>query len=848
MNRPPEHDGLTIERRPGGFRELISDARFAVRTLRKDIAFTTAALATLAVGIGITTAVFTVVNGVLIRPLPYSDPSRLEMIWFTSPRAGMGNEIPLSVGFFADLVESQRSFKTVAGFQPWSPSLSTGGKPEVVSAAHVSPTFLGTLGVRPMLGRDFTATDAEIGAPDVALISHTLWQRRFAGDPAIVGKRIDIGEKSFTVIGVTPRGFAFPRGAELPAYAQFGPRTDLWAPLVINPATRQEYRAMGTLTIGRLASKATTAQARTELATILENSLKGKPKRNNPLTYDLIDIQSQAGRHIRGPLLFLMGAVLFVLFVSCANVTNLLIARTSARRREFAVRAALGAGRFRIARQLVTENLMIGIAGTALGVLASSLATKGMLTLVPGSLPRSDDIGIDWRVIAGASSIAIFIGTTLGLASTFQVRWDSLAATLRDAGARATVRRATGAARGALVVVEISLSVMLVIGAMLLASTFMQLQRRAPGFIADHAMTAGIVVPVPAQAVIGGNPANAGALAGPRYAQFYSQLIDRLSKAPGVRGAAAATSLPLMSQASTSGVRVEGEPPPELGKIPLAEFMVVEGEYFRTMGIKVLAGREFGPTDRATSAPVIVVNREFERRYLDGRALDKQLHTPFDATNGIVPRTIIGVVDDVSSTTLDEAPKPQVYLSGQQLPVNSTNIVIRTSGDPTPMLAVLEREVSALDPRAAVSDAQSLQTIVDNSLARQRFSMAVMGVFATAALFLTVVGLYGVIVLSAGERRKEIGVRLALGARSADVVRLVLSEGFRLTSMGIAIGVLGAYGLHRFVSSMLFGVSATSPLVYATSAVAIAAVALVATYAPAHRASRADPAIVLRGD
>ena len=420
------------------FRALVMDLGFAARTLRKNVAFTAAALATLTVGIGITAAVFTVVNGVLLRPLPYRDPSRIEMIFLSSSRAGYGNEIPLSIGFFADLQANQKSFSGVAAFQPWTPSLSDGAKTELVSAARVTTSLFGVLGIRPAFGRTFNDADGEPGAADVALVSHALWQRRFGGDPSVVGRRIDLGSKSFTIIGIMPPGFAFPRGAELPALTQFSARTDVWAPLAFTKADRGEYRVLSTLAIGRLAPDVTVQHARADLAGVIEASLKAHPRRT-PLAYDLIDMQAQAGRHISNTLLFLMGSVVLVLLIACANVTNLLVARTATRRREFAVRAALGAGRARIARQLVAENLLLGAVGTGLGIVVSMAATRAMLSLVPGSLPRADDVTVDWRVVALAGVIAIFVGSVLGLVSALHVRPRNLSATLRDAGARSTV-------------------------------------------------------------------------------------------------------------------------------------------------------------------------------------------------------------------------------------------------------------------------------------------------------------------------------------------------------------------------------------------------------------------------
>jgi putative ABC transport system permease protein len=545
---------------------FVMDLGFAVRALRKNAAFTAACLTTLGVGIGITAAVFTVVNGVLLRPLPYTDPSRIETIWLTSSRAALGNEIPLSIGLFSDLRSSQKSFSSVAGVQSWTPSLADGGTSELVSAARVTPSVFTVLGIHPALGRGFTDADGEPGAAHVALIGDALWRRRFSRSPSVIGRRVDLGSSSYVIVGVMPAGFSFPRGGELPPALQFAPRTELWAPLAFTEADRQEYRVLSMTAVGRLAPGVSVSQAKADLGSVMAASVAVHP-RKNPLAYDLTDMQTQAGRHVRGTLLFLMAAVSFVLFIACANVTNLLIARTATRRREFAVRAALGAGRGRIARQLITENLLLGTIGTALGLLVSVAVTHAMLALVPGSMPRVDDVAVDWRVAVGAGLTAIVVGSVLGAVSALQVRVGTLAATLRDAGARSTAGRGTGIRRNALVIAEISLAVMLVIGALLLTTSFVRLEHVEPGFEPKSTLVAGVVLPIPPAEDRDGKR-----FGNPHFAQVYAQLVERVSKSPGVTAVAASSMVPLSSTAGVSNVRVANEPMPEAGKMPLAEF------------------------------------------------------------------------------------------------------------------------------------------------------------------------------------------------------------------------------------------------------------------------------------
>jgi putative ABC transport system permease protein len=821
--------------------ELVMDVRFAARTLRTNVAFTAASLLTLALGIGATTAVFTVVNGVLLRPLPYADPSRLEMIWLSSKRDGLGSELPLSAGFFSDARSQTKSFSAMAAFRSWSYTLTTDGDPEQLSGVRTTPSLFSVLGVRPLLGRAIADADAQPGASKVAIVSYALWQRRFGGSASVVGRRVDLGGDPFTIIGVMPPDFAFPRGAELPPGLQFAMRTELWTPLVFEPR-ELELRNYGTLNlaaIGRLRPGVTASAARSELSAHFR-AWRNANARTLDLDYRLLDLQQQASKQVRRALLFLMGAVAFVLFIACANVTNLLVARTAGRRREFAVRAALGAGRARIARQLVTENLLLAAGGTILGVALSIWATRAMLALVPGSLPRLDDVRIDWRVTLTAGLIAAAVGGAFGLVSTIQVRWRALAGVLHDSGVRSTGGAARSAGRRALVVAEVSLSLMLIIGAGLLAASFGRLQRVSPGFDPKGTLTAGVSLPI----ANGFNPARDG----PTWARFFGELTDRLARSPGVRSVGAVSTLPLSGGVEGGAMAIVGQPKPEAGQAPHAEYAVVEGDYFRTMAITLLGGRVFSRVDGASSPRVMIVNREFARKYFAGRsAVGQQIICYFDFYD-TTARTVVGVVGDVRQTALDAPPQPQVYVPQQQMPYPSLRVVIRTDADPMTAVPMLRREVAALDRRLAVADVHTIQDVFDESLARQRFSVTIIGCFAGSALLLAMIGLYGVIALGVGQRRREIGVRMALGARPSDVLRLVLGEGARITTAGVALGLLGAVAISRLMTSMLYGVSATSVPVYLTATVAIVAVTFVATFLPARKATRVDPTTALRAE
>ena len=819
--------------------ELSTDIRFALRTLRKNAGFTAATLATLALGIGAATAVFTVVNGVLLRPLPYPDPSRLVMIWMSSKQ--YGEELPLSSGFYSDLAAGTQSLAQTAAFRTWRYSIaSTKTEGEQLEGARVTPSFFDVVGIRPALGRAFTAADAEIGATPVVILSDALWRRDMGGDRAILGRQIEMSGQRFTVVGVMPPSFAFPRGAELPAGLQFGARTLLWTPMGFTEKERQAYATQNMAAIARLKPGATTPQFQTAITAILERwRLAVAPKLD--LHYAITTLRDQAAEHVRRGLLFLLAAVGLLLCIAWANVTSLLVARTARRQREFAVRAALGAGRGRIAGQLITENIILAIGGSLIGLAVSVWATRAMLALVPGSMPRADDIGIDWRVITAVSVTAIVAGIAFGFAAATQAGFDRLAATLRD-GTRSSTGRHTTVGRRVLVVAEVALSLMLVIGAALLTTSFARLQRVEPGFDASRVFTASVVLPVPGEF----NPARDGA----GWAQFFRQLQGRLAQGAGVEAAGAVSVLPLADAVETGSTATIGEPPPIPGKAHATEYLVVEGDYFRAMRINLLGGRTFGAADVADGPPVVIVNREYARKYLGGTAaaLTHQIRTYFDFSNGRAVRAIVGVVENVQNGSLDAPAQPQVYLPEQQMNYPGLEVVLRTRDDPMAALPLLKREMSAADSRAAIAHPRTMQLVFDESLARQRFNMTLITIFAAVALLLAMIGLYGVISLMVNNRRREIGVRMALGARAADVLRMIVAEGATIAVFGVAVGLLGAFALNRFVATLLYDVSPTSIAIYGTAAVITVLVTMAATLAPARRATRVDPTVALRSD
>ena len=827
--------------------DVTKDLSFAIRSLRRAPAFTTAAIATLALGVGATLAVFTVVNGVLLRPLPYDDPARIQMIWLVNRTPGSDVwDMPLSSGLFTDIARESRGFEAMAAFRAWPYALATPGNPEAESipGARVSPALFTVLGVRPQLGQPFAAADARVGAPNVAMISHDLWQRRFGGDRAIIGKPVTLSGSSFTVTGVMPPGFAFPRGAELPAPFGFGLRTEVWTPLVFDSTDARNYSLQNLSVVGRLPSSGSRLAANAELNGIVRRFLD----ENAPtlkLEYVVRPLADQAGQTVERQLLILLGAVVLVLLIATANVASLLVARIGSRQRELTLRAALGAARGRIARQLVTEHLVLAIAGTAIGLVIAFWTTKVMVALVPGSLPRADDIGLDWRVLSVATLVALVAGTAFGLAATAAVRWSRLHDALHEGDARSagSVRHRYG--RRLIVAAEVALSLMLLIGATLLTRSFIALQRVQLGFTASNVLTANVGVPVAGRF----NPTRDGA----QWVATFRDITARVASAPGVSAAGMVSSLPLSGRYEGGGLRIPGvtyEP----GQGPSASYSVVVGEYFKAAGIRLLAGRFFDTSDDDPDRATIILNREAARSLFgsESAAIGRELQAMFEMRRDRPPRTVVGVVDVVRQMSVDEQDRMQVYVPQAQYPYPGHSLVVRaTAGaarDPASLMTMVKREARAVNPLVTVKDGRLWADVVSDSMGRQRFNMTLIGVFAALALVLAIVGLYGVLALIVGQRRREIGVRLALGAQPWTVVRMILREGAAMALVGVVLGLGGALALTRVMKTLLYDVSTTDAWTFSGAVVLITLVALGATYIPARRAARVDPKTALAGD
>ncbi|HKG92444.1 MAG TPA: ABC transporter permease [Gemmatimonadaceae bacterium] len=820
---------------------VLSDFRYALRTLRRSPGFAVVAVLTLALGIGATTAVFTVVNGVLLRPLPYADPDRLALVWISGPATtGPAPRLPLSAGVFTDARERVRTFDGFAAFRSRSFALAENGEAaEQVRGAGASAGLFEVLGVKPRIGRTFSAAEDRPGAEKVVVLSDALWRRKYGASPSVLGRQITLSGDRYTVIGVMPPGFAFPRGAELPGALQFPARTQLWTPMAFTELELSPQRK-GTLNlaaVARLRPGVTPERAEQDLSavsTALRDSWGGFARGYGMVA---VGLREQGVAPVRSRLLLLLGAVALVLLIACANVANLLVARTAARRREMAVRSALGAGRGRLVRQMVAENVVLAAAGAVLGAVLAMWGKDAMLALVPGDLPRADDVVIDARVLAATLLLAVAAGVAFGVVAAAHAARARIGEALSASGTKVAGGPRQLRMRRTLVAAEVALSLMLLVGAGLLGTSFARLQRVPPGFEPAGAITGGLLLPFTGEF----NPARDGA----RWRTTFDRYLERVRALPGVRSAGGVSSLPLTGAVEFTVFAVDGRPRPASAEdAPSAAYAVVTPGYFEAAGMQIRQGRPITDADRADAAPVVVVNEALARKHWPGEsAVGKRITIGFDER---VSREVVGVVGDVKLISLDAETTPAVYFPLEQVPYPFLSIVVRTQGAPAAQAPALRGALRETDPALAFDELRTLDDVFAASLATRRFSMVVLGFFAALAMLLAMVGLYGVISYAVAQRTREIGVRMALGARPEDVARMVLGESALVVGAGLAAGVVGALLLTRLLRSQLYAVSAADPSVYAAVALSLAAVAMVAAYIPARRATKVDPMVALR--
>ncbi len=805
---------------------LGQDVRYAFRTFRRAPGFTAVAVLSLALGISATTAIFSAVNGLLLRPLPYRDPDRLVTIGVTNRKLQLGlDELPVTAPLLRYWRERATSCEAIAAFTPIAYNLTGAGDPVRIRGARVTANLFGLLGVKPQLGRGFRAEEDQPGRDGVVLISDLLWKRSFGANSAILGRKLLLDGVPFTVIGVMPPGFQYPGNGD--GLTLFGPveRPDVWKPLALSTEEQQEHGNFTYQAIARLKPGVGVERARAEFGALAEQYVKGT----------FLDIQfgwellvsrldDKVASRFRTAVLVLFGAVALLLLIACANVANLLLARAARRSGEMAVRLALGAGRLRLMRQLLTESVLLSLAGGALGVMLASGILGVFPSLAPASTPRLEAVAMDVRVLAFALAVSVCTGLLFGLAPALEAFRPAWGAGSKHGGRRTRTRQA-------LVVVEVALSLVLITGASLLIKSFVVLVQTPAGFRAENVVT--MLLPLTA-------PAYRDFV---KRVLFMRELIASVEAQPGVQAAGAIDMLPLTGENNISDISVEGAPRDDVSQVPIAEFRNITPEYFRAMGITVRAGRALGEHE---GAPVAIVSRTAARRFWPGvpdptgRRFKRghEPETPY--------LTVVGIVDDVRSSGLDVVPRPQVYQPYTHNNNPEMSLAVRTSSDPSRLIAAIRAEIRRIDKDVPAMDVRVMREVVARSVSGRRFQMLLVAVFAALALALALVGIYGVISYSAAQRTHEIGLRMALGALPRDTLALVLKEGMALAAAGVAIGAGAAFAVTPVLRGFLYGVSAADAGVFAVSALVLLATAFVACYLPARRAAATDPLVALR--
>jgi predicted permease len=806
-------------------RTLLQDLRYAARALRASPGFTLVAALTLALGVGANTAIFSVVHAVLLRPLPFAEPDRLVRA-FTVNDGIPGSMSPPD---FLDFRAQNHVFQGLAAYDALDFTLTALGEPARLPGVSVTSGFFETLGVRPLLGRTFRAEESRPDRSRVVLLSHALWRQRFGGDPGVLGRTVTLDGRSYTVVGVMPPGFDYPA------------RRELWTPIpededfTSEENRRGEYLAV----IGRLRPGATLDQAAADLAALAGRLAREHPETNTAIGASVASLEEHLVRDVRRPLLVLLGAVAFVLLVACANVANLLLVRASARESELAVRAALGAGRLRLLRQLLTESLLLGTIGGGVGLLLASWGAAALVRLAPPGIPRVEGVGMDGPVVVFALGVALLTALLFGTVPALQSTRPALAATLKEGGRGALGARHGARTRGLLVVAETALAVVLLVGAGLLLKSFVRLLEVDPGFRFERRLAFELQLPDSDY----GDDARKDA--------FYRSLLERLDALPGVLSAGAVTGLPLSGTNFLISFDVEGRPPARPGQSVAMQVRIATPEYFETMGIPLRRGRLFSDADRAAAPQVVLLSEPAVRRFFPGEdPLGKRIDLGWTRGHSEtrVGGEVVGIVGGVKQGGLADPFEPEIYVPHAQVPLGWLSVVLRVDGDPRGLAAAVVREVRALDPNLPVAEVKTLDDVVSQAVARPRFYLSLLALFAAIALALAAVGIFGVLSYTVAQRRREIGIRMALGAEPAAVLRSVMTGALLLAAGGLALGLLGALALTRAIRSLLFGVSAADPSTFLAVAATLAAAAALASWLPARSATRVDPASALRAE
>ncbi len=812
---------------------LLQDLRYGVRMLRKSPSFAAVAILTLGLGIGANTALFSVINSVLLRPLPYHDPDNLVVVWESSSQHPNPHNT-VSPPNFLDWQSRNTVFSSMVFMFDERDNLTGNGEPEEVVVQDVSTNFFSLLGVNPILGPGFTPENGQPGHDNVVILSYGLWKERFAGDPTIVGKFVLLNGHPQTVVGVAPQDFNwFIKDGSLT-----GEKPQMWSPFVFPQAFHDHKQTGRFMTVAaRLQPGVTTSQAQTQMSAIAARLEQEDPDFDGHWGVNVVPLRQQISGDLRPALSVLFGAVAFVLLIACANVSSLLLARAASREREMAIRTAIGASRWRIARQLLMESLLLALIGGGIGVALAVWGTNALLAASPRNLLDLRSVSMDLRVLTFAVAATLLAGLLFGFLPSYISAHSRISETLKEGGRGSSSASRRAFARSAFVVAQLGLALVLLCGSGLLIRSFVRLIGVDPGFDTGHLLTFKIALPR--------SKYDTDQLR----ITFFQQLLARISTVPGVRSASMESFPPLTGLGAATGVRLLGQPARSLSDLPVANVRVVGPDYFSTMSIPLRAGRLFNSQELAEEKHVTIINQAFAGKYLHevnplGQKVVIYMKSDADAENQ--PSEIIGVVGDVHQLGLDTAPEPTVYWPHSELVYSAMTVLVRTSVDPLALAPTARGEMQKMDPELPMAAVATMDQLLADSLSRSRFTMLLLGIFAAVALLLAAVGIYGLIAYSVTQRTQELGIRIALGAQRRDVLRLVLAQGTRLTLLGVAIGVLAALTFSRLLASLLFSVSPTDPLTFAGVAALLMFVALIASYLPARRAMRVDPIVALR--
>jgi len=804
---------------------MLADFRFALRLLRKSPGFTLIAVLTLALGIGANTAIFTVFDAILLKPLPFAKPEQLVRIYNSGPQL---DDAPISPANFLDWQEQNRVFQEIAAYTGNVFTMVGGEVPERLTGARVSAGFFNLLGIHPSLGRSFRGEEDAYGRNQVVILSHQLWQKRFGGRNDVIGRSLILNDKSLTIVGVMPADFTYP-----------DPQIQLWTPMAFSPAERVVRDTNYLSVIGRLRDGVSLEQARVQMNLLARQIAAQHPELNAGDALKLVSLTEATVGEIRPILYVLLGAVGLVLLICCANVANLLLARAAQRQKEIAIRSAIGANQTQLVRLLLVESMLLAVIGGSLGCLLAFWGIDLLVALKPENLPRLDQVGIDWSVLLFTGGISLTTGLLFGLAPALQATHPQLNEMLKEGDRSGTSGPAHHRVRDLLVVAEVALSLVLLVAAGLLIRSFVRLLEVDPGFRPDHVLTVSIPLPVSRY---------------PEAAQeagFFQRLLERVHELPGVRAAGAVTDVPLFGGSST-GFDVEGRPLAAPNERPMTDFRSATPDYFRAMGIDLAAGRAFTTNDNADAPPVALINETLARRYF---GKENPIGKRIGLSRPIDWREIVGVVHDVRNYGLASEVKPECYLpylqNGPDYLAGSASwmvMVVRTEADPLGYVAAIKEAVQKIDKDQPIASIKPMTAYLAQSVAQRRFNMLLLAIFAGLALLLAAVGIYGVISYSVAQRRREVGIRMALGARPGHVLALIVRQGMRPALLGLVAGIFAAAVLTRYMRSLLFQVSTNDPVVFIGVALVLALVAAVACFLPARRAAYLDPVVTLRSE